>query len=109
MEHPHVSDYDIVQNPGHTLRHLHYGFEITPLSNEFIRTTSIACVCSKNIMIASGNLEQWRTVVLNDTPALRPIVNRVMLLLEAEGLSRLWLGYQKVKVDNVFKLERRRS
>jgi len=97
-----------LEDPGHLLRHLHYTFLIacdpstrvdliqrTPLAIEYTSTGR-----GMDMAVLSGNLEEWRTSVINCCSDQSPYQTRLMfdvilVKFEGEGLAKLWSRYQK--------------
>jgi hypothetical protein len=114
-----ISKQNTLEEPGHLLRHISYTFAVITNTNtlfDLIRTTGLEVEYkttnepNTHLVILSANLEDWRTVIINDLDTLRPILNKILILLELEGFSKLWLGYRKQKTDeHTFKLVRRRD
>jgi hypothetical protein len=90
-------------------RHLSYGFLIAAPRGvifEFLENTGLSITSTRTVdkslilVVASGNLEQWRWAIVNcSTPAasegLRFLMNAIMLFFEKEGFADLWLQFRK--------------
>jgi len=115
---PDVSKQLTLEDPGHVLKHISYTFLIVCNSDvilELVRTSNLVVDFTKTVQddklaIVTGNLQNWKDVIINDVECLRPVLNKVMILLELEGFDKLWLGYRKkLTDDNTFKLVRQRD
>lgn len=113
MSTPGSKPQDILKNPGALLRHIHYSFLIycsretryQILEHCSIDTASGLCPDGNYLVVASGNLQQWRESVINGTKEqsptdLRQVLDMCMHLLEKEGLSKLWADYTKVPMKD---------
>jgi hypothetical protein len=90
-------------------RHLFYGFLIAAPRGvifELLEMSGIAVTTSRTVdkslllVVASGNLEQWRWAIVNcSTPAasegLRFLMNAIMLFFEKEGFADTWQQFRK--------------
>jgi len=112
---PDVTKQLTLEDPGHVLKHISYTFLIVCNSDailELVRTSNLVVDFTKTVQddklaIVTGNLQNWKDVIINDVECLRPVLNKVMVLLELEGFDKLWLGYRKkLTDDNTFKLVR---
>ena len=107
-----------LEDPGHLLRHINYIFlaacdpttridliQRTPLAVQFAPTDK-----GMDILVISGDLEEWRTAIINCCSNQSPFQTRllfdqILLLFEGEGLGRLWSQYQKKTMsDQTFQL-----
>ncbi len=79
--------------------------EQTPLSVQ-----SAVCTNGLRLAVVAGNLEVWRTAIINCCSdsiqyELRDVMDKILLLFETEGLGRIWENYSKKPLsDNTFKL-----
>ena len=111
-----------LEDPGHLLQHVFYTFLVicdpairidliqrTPLAIQDTPTKIGADLC-----VVSGDLESWRTAVINccsdQSPfQTRQLFDKVLALFENEGLGKLWSGYAKKQMhDQTFKLIERK-
>lgn len=107
MSKPDIPRQLVIENPGHLLRHISYTFGVVchyELAMRLIQTATQLDIEHKFIddgvlLVITGNLEEWRNVMLNDVEETRPVLNRIMILLELEGFDKLWLGYRKKQLN----------
>lgn len=112
----------ILENPGSLLQHQFYVFLIAcsrNTLNELLEETKLSIQSAESnsgIMLAviSGTLEDWRSAIINICSEktsfnLRLLFDKILLLFEQEGLSRLWSQYTKKTLpDKTFKLLERK-
>lgn len=58
------------------------------------------------LILASGNLQQWRTSIINsstgnESQSLRVFMNKALRLFELEGYNELWSDYYKKDVTDM--------
>jgi hypothetical protein len=118
MTDPNAEMLSTLEDPGHLLQHVFYTFMVvcdpatrvdiiqrTPLAVQFTSTAM-----GMDLLIVSGNLEDWRTAVINCCSEQSPfqtrlLFDKVLVLFEGEGLGKLWVRYAKKKMpDNTIKL-----
>jgi len=110
------------KNPGFALDHVHYNvamFSTLDELNEVIQNTKLSTVSGKSsdgflFTIISGDLDQWRSAVINSCTgsasfSLRSFGDRAIELFDSEGLGAMFSDYNRVQLpDNTFKLQHRK-
>lgn len=122
LQNPNAEVLATLENPGHLTRHSFYSFLVvcdpstridliqrTPLAVEYASSPTGVDLC-----VVSADLQSWRTAVINCCSDLSPyhtrvLFDKILILFESEGLSKLWSHYTKKNLpDKTFKLLERR-
>lgn len=112
---------DVLENPGHLLRHIFFTFlvisdeqtviDLLEQSNLAIQRSK--CINNLDLCIISADMETWRSAIINGCSQQAPFTIRLfydkcLIAFENEGLSRLWVGYRKKnQPDSTFYLEKK--
>lgn len=109
------SDPDaVLREAGSLLRHVHYGFLVataTDLRVDVLAESDLRVSGESKCFVVSGNLEQWRTAIINGCTSrskyvVRLFYDKCLAIFEREGLGSVWLMYEKANVaDRTFRLE----
>lgn len=105
--------YRATRNPGSTIRHLFFTFlalSTRDHCSEFSQHTNLGCHCvlAKHgiyLHIISGNLEQWRSALINCNSEItehdfRLLFNQFLFEFEQLGLKDLWFNYQRQQLND---------
>jgi hypothetical protein len=112
LEREGVDVTSVLREAGSLLRNIHYSFLVTGVNLYWIATTSSLKVTgTERCAIVSGNLEEWRTAIVNgctDRSSLevRMFYDKCLLHFERDGLGQVWNNFAKSTMpDDSFKLE----
>ena len=102
-------------NLGSLLRHEHYMYLVHCKERDMFELVwesglDITTDPENEVGIASGNLQQWRTSILNgcsesSLDSFREFTNLILLDLESRGMGQIFSNYRKAALkDSTFKL-----
>ncbi len=101
-------------NLGSLLRHEHYVYLLKcPKERdraEIIEECNLNFTTNEELVIVSGNLQQWLTAFIagcseSALESFRHFMNLVLIDMEQRGMGQLWVNYSKVTLrDKTFKL-----
>jgi hypothetical protein len=122
MRNPDAEMLSTLEDPGHLLQHVSYTLLVicepttridliqrTPLHLQFGETVQSCDLC-----VVSGNLENWRTSVINCCSDVAPyntrlLFDKILVLFESEGLGKMWSHFAKKQLpDRTIKLLERK-
>jgi hypothetical protein len=122
MRDQNVQQSKILEDPGYLLEHVFYSFLVVcdqETLNDIREQTKLSVSCSPGnrnlfLVILSGSLDLWRSAIINSCSDiasfnLRYLFDKILLLFEYEGLSKIWSKYSKKNLsDKTFKLIERK-
>lgn len=118
MRQDNVDPNKVLQDAGQLLKHAYYVFQVIVdhetmfdlLELNTLAVHNAECINSVYLSVVSGTLEDWRTAIINGcsdqaTFNIRLLFDKILLMFEKEGLSKLWVNYSKRKLpDDTFRL-----
>lgn len=109
IRNPNADPLILLREAGPLLRHISAGFVVLGFNvDDLAYSTDLKIVKTEKLSVVSGNLEEWRTAIINcnKTVEQREFFNKCLSHFEKVGLGQLWSYYSKVDLnDATYKLE----